>query len=375
MASQPTLASRIRGALYGLATVDALGAPVEFHKRGTFDHVTSMRPNPNFGLPAGHFTDDTSMALCLAHSLLEHGPFTNPVDQARKYIRWKREGWMSSTDRCFDIGVSTSEVLAAWEEMLGDGDNDRGVNEAMQEVLSQRFGDEERCGNGSLMRVLPVALLFAGEPSGSERGQSTGPAMGSSRVTHPAYRCSLCCMAYVDLVGMALVGKGKQEMVEHILALLATLRDIVEGSLVGIDAPFHERLGVYKTVEDFVTKPEAEIRSSGYVLDSLEAALWAFFSTTSFRDGAIKVVNLGDDADTVGAIYGGLAGAYYGFDEIPKEWLEQMKKMELVEEVVEQIIKIRIEGPPDHWKTQHEPTAEEIEWIQKQIRDSGLNLH
>lgn len=371
---KPTLASRIRGGFYGLATVDALGAPVEFHPRGTFPLVTTMQANPNFSLPPGHFTDDTSMALCLAHSLLEHGPRTNAVDQAQKYIRWSRTGWMSSADRCFDIGVSTSEVLAAWEEMLGEGKDDRAVGDAMQVVLHERFAGDERCGNGSLMRVLPVGLLFGGNPPGHVPGAMTGLAVGSSRVTHPNYRCELCCWTYTDLVGMALAGRGKQEMFEHFASLLSTLRSVVGGSRVEIDGPFHERFEAYKTMEDFVNKPAEQISSSGYVLDSLEAALWAFFSTTSFRTGAIKVVNLGDDADTVGAIYGGLAGAFYGFDEIPKEWLEQMKQVELVEEVVEKIIEIRTEGPPSHWKQLDEPTADQIEWLRKQVRDSGLNL-
>src|ERR1700712_2530816 len=108
-------ASRVKGAIYGLAVCDALGGPVEFKSRGSFKQVTAMLPNDNFGLPAGCFTDDTSMALCLAHSLLDCDGNSNTVDQVRKYISWFRDGYMSSVGICFDIGVSTQSTLTLWE--------------------------------------------------------------------------------------------------------------------------------------------------------------------------------------------------------------------------------------------------------------------
>jgi ADP-ribosyl-[dinitrogen reductase] hydrolase len=370
----PDLASRIRGSFYGHAVVDALGGPVEFKWRGTFPPVTTMLPNDNFNLPPGHFTDDTSMALCLTHSLLEYGIMMNQVDQASKYIRWWRHGWMSSTGYCFDIGVHTSEVLAAWEEMIGDGENRRGVVEAMDTVLSDRFRGERRCGNGSLMRVLPAALLFSGDPRNPPPPCAGGTPHASSNVTHPHWRCGSSCELFCGLVGLALIGRSKQEICAFVSEYLGVLRDVGEGSIVGIEEPLHERFEAYKNIDDFTAKPEADISSSGYVLDSLEAALWAFFTTDSFREGAIKVVNLGDDADTVGAIYGGLAGAFYGQEAIPEDWLRSMARMDLVEDVVVQIIRIRTHGPPSHWEQVPEPTQEQIEDIQRLLERGRFNL-
>ncbi|KPI43138.1 ADP-ribosyl-[dinitrogen ] glycohydrolase [Cyphellophora attinorum] len=321
MKTPPSLASRLRGALYAHATLDALGAPLEFQWRGSFPLLTTMQPNSNFNLPAGCFTDDTSMALCLAHSLLSTDAYY-VEDQARRYIRWWREGYCSSVGRCFDIGMGTAGTLRAWEGALEEGRS----SEEVLEVIGKRWGGERFCGNGSLMRVLPVALLgFEGEAVEMER-----VAEATSRVTHPHVRCLLCCRLFVRLVGMALEGKRKEEMA-------AAVGDFV-WEVKNSDDAFVKRFVEYGGLADWSNKSEDEISSSGYVLDSLEAALWAFFTTDTLREGAIKVVNLGDDADTVGAIHGGLAGVFYGEEAIPAEWLSEMKGFEMVREVADKIV-------------------------------------
>ncbi|ETN46929.1 uncharacterized protein HMPREF1541_01118 [Cyphellophora europaea CBS 101466] len=393
--SKPDFYSRIRGSFYGLAVTDALGAPVEFQARGTFPKVTSMLPNPNFNLPPGHFTDDTSMALCLLASLSIYTPTMHALDQARKYITWWREGRMSSTGYCFDIGTSTREVLEVWEAKIrsakeendrlianekamdrdshadvilseeeelwagleSDDDDDDSdwdpatwefdVAHEMKITLAEKFSGESRCGNGALMRTLPVALLYLGNAQDADESTATSIAIESCAVTHPHRRCMSCCALYVKLIGQTLDGYAKRQLCGYVHAVLVSQREVMKNSPYGVDEPLHERFEVYKTLGDWEAKPVAEISSSGYVLDSLEAALWAFFTTSSFREGAIKVVNLGDDADTVGAIYGGLAGAYYGFEEIPKDWLDKMKSTDLLETAVDTIMHFRWQPPSE----------------------------
>ncbi len=350
--SNDVLVSRIRGAFYGLAVVDALGAPVEFEDRGTFPLVTMMLPNHNFSIPtpssesrkaeykhipAGSFTDDTSMALCLAHSLMDNSGQHDTIDQVRKYLRWMREGYMSSVGKCFDVGAATSSALKQWGGLLKEYDMLKEgspvaeqMRREMEQKVSKRLDREDRCGNGSLMRVVPVALV-----SGDAK-EKVRLAEKSSVCTHPHIRCRNACALYVLMVSGALEGKEKDE-------LAAWLGEMVEAGYGGdvSDGVLRERLRGYRTIADWQRKHVDEISSTGYVVDSLEAALWAFFSTDSFRDGAITAVNLGDDADTIGAIFGGLAGAFYSSNAIPREWLDDMRGMDMVEDVVQRFWKHR----------------------------------
>lgn len=315
-----THGERRRAAFYGMAVCDALGGPLEFQKRrqNPKDYLREMVSNRNFGLPAGHFTDDTSMALCLAASLAACKGQHDAVDQAARYLRWLEEGYMSSSPGpAFDVGVQTTEVLRCWRQSLS-------LNTLS--LIDTEFNEERRCGNGSLMRVLPCALIATSEH------QAQSLAHESSRVTHPHQRCTDACVIYSSLIFHALQGATKDQLVQ-------ILQNFASNS--AIEAQLRVRLSPYASVADFSSKPRIEISSSGYVLDSLEAALWAFFSTEGFEEGAIEVVNLGNDADTVGAIYGGLSGAFYGrTDCIPYRWLREMKEMHLVDVAVTEIIDV-----------------------------------
>ncbi|KAK5951491.1 hypothetical protein OHC33_007547 [Knufia fluminis] len=314
--NEPFLNTRIRTALYGLAVCDALGAPLEFQPRqhDRPKYVRDMLPNANFDLPAGHFTDDTSMALCLAHSLVTSNGKHNAFDQAIRYVRWLDEGYMSSVaDSAFDVGTQTRQALQYWRQS---------ASAETLNFVGRKFDEDWRCGNGSLMRVLPCALVAKTEQ------EAVVLAKESSRVTHPHTRCVDACGLYTRLAWHALQGANKEqligEMQKHVESLEVELR---------------KRLQQYDSIEAFDSKPRKQISSSGYVIDSLEAALWALFTTETFEAGAIEVVNLGDDADTVGAIYGGLAGAFYGKVEcIPERWLRDMKSFELVVEAAQHLI-------------------------------------
>lgn len=354
MSSTPSLASRIRGSFLGLAVCDALGAPAEFQVRGSFPTITSMQANLNFKLGPGYFTDDTSMALCLAHSFLENGPVTDSVDQARKYLAWYRTGYQSSTGRCFDIGNLTRDALGVWKHAVVVNNQygecgpsphaakDQAAMQGAQAAIDKRFNQDRYCSNGSLMRVLPAGLLFA-----QDLPTAVKAAADSSRVTHPHPRCVLSCALYTILIAQSLQPNiTKDNLVGYISDYVSAVKGAMgtstsESQSKSASHHFLERFEPYTNLTCFQDKRAEKIRSSGYVLDSLEAALWAFFITSNFREGAVKVVNLGGDADTVGAIYGGLAGAFYGDDQIPEEWLREMKRLYLVEDVVGKLVAVR----------------------------------
>lgn len=334
MSTPESLTSRIQGAIYGLATCDALGAPVEFQTRGSFPKVTSMQPNDNFGLSAGCFTDDTSMALCLAHSLVDNHGQTSTVDQVQKYIAWWKQGYQSSTGRCFDIGMSTERALDIWNEQLIEAGFDGlkpesaardDVVASIQRQVSDTLCAESFCGNGSLMRVIPVSLVARSQ------AEAVQLAAASSLPTHPHPRCVQACSLYTAMAYQALNGVSKDELATSLAGSIAEQQD-------QLDRVLKERLQRYQTRQDWQTRPSEQIRSSGYVVDSLEAALWAFFSTDTFEEGGVTVVNLGDDADTVGTIYGGLAGAFYGVEAVPEQWRSDMQRKDLLEGIVRKLV-------------------------------------
>ncbi len=296
----PALPSRFRGALLGLAAGDALGTTVEFSPPGSFEPLTTIVGGGPFGLEPGQWTDDTSMALCLAESIVERQGF-DAHDQMERYVRWWNDGHWSSTGRCFDIGVSTR---AALERFLETGEPFSGST------------DPQTAGNGSLMRLAPVALAFAGDP---ERAMDL--AGESSRTTHAARTCIDACRYFAGLLVGALQGRPKDE-------LLAPRFSPVDGSWdAHALAPQIDEVAA----GSFRRREPPEIVGSGWVVRSLEAALYAFASTSTFEAGALRAVNLGNDADTTGAVYGQLAGAYYGADAIPERWRAVLAYREEIE--------------------------------------------
>ena len=285
---------RIVGCLTGLAVGDALGTTLEFARRGTFVPVTEMVGGGPFGLEPGQWTDDTSMALCLADSLIECGGF-DPADQMRRYIRWWRHGHRSSrSGHCFDIGNTVRNALARFERSA----------EPYAGSTS-----EQSAGNGSLMRLAPVAIFYAGEPSEAIRR-----AADSSRTTHGAAEAVDACRYLAELLVGALAGKSKSALLSDALAPVGGLRD---------DPPLAARIRAIAAGSYKGRQPDT-IQASGYVVHTLEAALWAFHSSSTFREGALLAVNLGEDADTTGAVYGQLAGAFYGAAAIPQQWRERL---------------------------------------------------
>jgi ADP-ribosyl-[dinitrogen reductase] hydrolase len=298
--------SRFRGSLLGLAVGDALGAPVEFEPPGSFQPITGYRGGGSFNLGAGDWTDDTSLALCLAESLVERRGF-DPRDQAERYVRWWREGHMSCTGNCFDIGNTTKWSL---QRFIDTGDPYSGPT------------DPRKASNGSLMRLAPVPLFFHASPA--EAIEYSGL---NSKTTHGAANAVDSCRYLGALIVGALKGETKEKLLrgryEPVKGIWGTKPLTSEVNAVAC--------GSY-------TSEPPEISAKGTAVKTLEAALWAFDKAATFEEGCLLAVNLGDDSDTVGAVYGQLAGAYYGVEKIPAKWIAELSKVEIIEKMARDLL-------------------------------------
>jgi len=291
--------SRYRGCLLGLAAGDALGTTVEFCTPGSFPPLTDIIGGGPFSLKPGEWTDDTSMALCLAESLVVKGGH-DPAHQLETYCRWWKDGHLSVKGRCFDIGMQTRGSLAHFWE-------------------SKQYSpapDGNSSGNGGIMRLGPVPMRFAGDPAEAIR-----LAGESSRTTHGSRECVDACRYMAGIIVGALDGRPKAELLSAGFSPVPGLWEKV---------PLAPKINAIAN-GSFKLKDPPQIVGSGYVVDSLEAALWAFSRSDNFRDGALRAANLGDDADTTGAVYGQIAGAFYGEEGIPAEWRAKLAMREPIE--------------------------------------------
>jgi ADP-ribosyl-[dinitrogen reductase] hydrolase len=303
--------SKYRGAMLGLAVGDAVGTALEFSSPGSFAKIDDMVGGGPFQLKPGEWTDDTSMALCLAESLIEKRAF-DPIDQLERYTKWAKQGHLSSNGRCFDIGGTVRAALSRF---------------AKSHEPYCGSSDPFSAGNGSLMRLAPAALFFAQRPL--EAIERSGE---SSRTTHGALTAIDACRYFGGLIVGAVLGVAKQELLSD---RFAPVKDYWRDHRLAteIDAV---------AVGSFRRLKPPDIKGDGYVVKSLEAALWAFHNSNSFREGCLLAVNLGDDADTTGAIYGQLAGAFYGEDEIPEHWRKKLAGFELIKSFADKLHENRV---------------------------------
>ncbi|HAY83837.1 MAG TPA: ADP-ribosylglycohydrolase [Chloroflexi bacterium] len=283
------------GCLLGLACGDAVGTTVEFKAPGTFPPVTEMLGGGPFQLKAGQWTDDTSMALCLAESLLGQGRF-DARDQMERYVRWWQEGYLSSTGTCFDIG---NTIQAALQRYIQTG-----------EPFSGSAGPRT-AGNGSIMRLAPVPMFYQ-----ADLQLVIHYSAESSKTTHRAQEAVDACKLFGLMIALALGGSSKEEI------LMGTSTYLEPESL----APKIREI----QAGGYHAKTESQIEGSGYVVKSLEAALWCFSLTSTYQEAVLKAVNLGRDADTTAAVVGQLAGAYYGLEALPEAWLEKLAMAEQI---------------------------------------------
>ncbi|RCX22515.1 ADP-ribosylglycohydrolase [Fontibacillus phaseoli] len=302
---------RYKGCLIGLAVGDAIGTTVEFQAPGSFAPVTDMVGGGVFQLRAGQWTDDTSMALCLGESLLNKQGF-DPKAQMARYHSWMRHGYLSSTGECFDIGNATREAILNFER-TGEGYSG-----------SQ---DPNSAGNGSIMRLAPVPMFYGAKPESAIHFAGL-----SSKTTHAATECIDACMGFAACILGALYGWSKEDILSD--------KPIKEFLGAATLAPKVEEVlgGSYKDSEPPL------IRGTGYVVKSLEAALWAFHKSNTYEEGVLLAVNLGEDADTTAAVYGQLAGAFYGFAAIPGHWVNKLAYGDLIEDLAEQLYKHAYKG-------------------------------
>lgn len=294
--------SRARGALLGLAVGDALGTTLEFTKRESTAPLTDMVGGGPFNLPVGYWTDDTSMALALADSLIAHDGL-NPNDLMQRFCAWWRDGEYSPTGECFDIGNATSSALASFERT---GDPIAGSTHT------------QSAGNGSLMRLAPIAIRGARRDPKAIRDE----ARLQSSTTHAAPVCLDACEAWAVILRAVILGADIGDAIEQAKSLdyPDPIGSIIAGS--------------------WQKKSRLEISSSGYVVHSLEAAMWCNSRGANFRDIVLLAANLGDDADTVAAIAGQLAGARFGIDGIPDEWLKRVAWSERLINTADRLLEI-----------------------------------
>jgi ADP-ribosylglycohydrolase len=301
------LKERYRGALLGLATGDAMGVPLEYAQPGSFEPISDMIGGGPFNLNPGDWTGDTSMALCLAESLIEVQGF-DVNDQIQRYVRWGRESHLSSKGYCFDISGVVAAALHRFEKT---GNPYAGAT------------TPNTAGNSSLMRVAPVPLAYARQPA-----EAITKAGDSSRTTHATQQAVDACRYLGALIVGAVNGVDKQTLLAPGYCPIPGYWD---------SDPLHPEVDDI-AAGSFTYRNPPDIRAKGHVVSMLEAALWAFYHSTTFQHGCLLAVNLGEDADTVGAVYGQLAGAFYGEQAIPQEWRDKLALRETIEEFAEGLL-------------------------------------
>jgi ADP-ribosyl-[dinitrogen reductase] hydrolase len=296
----PLIEDRAYGAMLGLAVGDALGAPLEFSERDRLPHVSEMIGGGPFSLKPGEWTDDTSMALCLADSLIAHNAL-DEIDLLNRFVRWWKQGENSVNGCCFDIGIATRQALDRFVRLgtpAGSGPH-----------------NNDHAGNGSLMRLAPVAIFAASDVSEAVR-----LAHRQSMTTHANAVAAKACEFFATLLVEAMRGVDKDTVLRSRFWFSHDeLNRVAAGNWVG--------------------KTRDEISSSGYVIATLEAALWCVHRTSSFEEAVILAVNLGQDSDTVAAVTGQLAGAVYGRAGIPQRWLEKLALRKQIEDRVAPLLR------------------------------------
>lgn len=337
--------------VYGVAIGDAIGFPYQFIGRQT----RKLQPVIDMGISQGlggkqHkvdeslmglWSDDASLTLCLAESL---SLGYDLQDMSSRFVRWLEDGYLSAQDDAFDVGHQTWKAIAELKNILSKGD---------LQLLGQRMHRPSVTanGNGALMRILPLVCYLYHKPV-AEQYQIVQEV---SALTHPHIRSVLCCFLYlriaerlIDKVGLTEAVRESQKEVKDFIE--SELSNGLDSQHTRIATPQHHKLidsedleQLYRLLNNNMSQGTADpdaweqddyIRSDGYVISSLEAALWCLLNSSNYKETVLKAVNLGDDTDTVAAIAGGLAALHYGYDSIPREWIRSLKKPEIFERIV-----------------------------------------
>lgn len=305
----------VKAGIFGVCIGDALGVPVEFKKREDLKKipVTGYLEFMSWNQPKGTWSDDSSLTLCIADELTK-GYNLEKIGQS--FVKWNKYGHWTAHGRLFDIGGTTRHSIAR----LIKGESAR---------FSGNIFEEDN-GNGSLMRTLPLAFYLKDEENIEKLYQTIKEV---SAITHGHFRSVFACFIYVIFAIELIKGKKRKEAYLHMQKVALEYSEIQDFNPKEIEL-------FYRVLKnDISTYPEEEIKSSGYVLHSLEASLWCFLNSETYAEAVLKAVNLGEDTDTTGAITGGIAGIYYGFKNIPEEWISELVRKEDIEALCEKLQK------------------------------------
>lgn len=285
--------------LLGFCIGDALGVPVEFQSRDEINKITTMIGYGTHNQPAGTWSDDSSLTFCLTESLI-HGYNLNDIKQ--KMCDWYYFGYWNVNDKLpFDIGRTTFKALSKIKSGI-----------ALEEAGEK---DEKDNGNGSLMRVLPLAFYLK-----DTKDEEKFPIIEEvSGITHAHIRSKIACSIYVEFAIQLIEYHSREKAYAGMKEVILSYYN---------NKGYEEELKHFERIvkRDIYTYQEHEIKSTGYVVDSLEACLWSLLTTETFSEAVLKAVNLGEDTDTIGALTGGLAGIFYRENNIPKKWIRTISK-------------------------------------------------
>lgn len=304
--------TEIKSALFGMAVGDALGVPVEFKSRQVISKspVTDMIGYGTHHLPAGTWSDDSSLAFCLAEALTQ-GFDLNTIGQ--NFVDWYYRNFWTPRGNVFDVGIATRQAILR-------------LAQGKKPELAGGFEVTDN-GNGSLMRILPLLFYIQDKPI-NERYEITKQV---SSITHGHIRSVIACFYYLEFARGIISGKDKRQIYRGVQTDIKN--HLANLSVNPTEIGFFDRL----LKNDISELHEKEIQSSGYVLHTLEASIWSLLTTGSYKEAVLKAVNLGDDTDTTGAVTGGLAGLLYGFDSIPTNWVTQIAKKDDIENLAKRL--------------------------------------
>lgn len=301
----------IKDILFGVCVGDALGVPVEFQRRDLLkmSPVVTMQSGGVHEQEEGVWSDDSSLTFCLAETIVEGYKQELLAD---KFIAWKYKAYWTAKGEVFDIGNATSWAIS---NLL------KGINPTKAGGKS-----ESDNGNGSLMRILPLVLLLK-DLSIEDRFKLTKEV---SSITHAHPRSIMACFYYLEFALELLKGKNKFEVYENLKTIFLSINSVeVNDEISNFDRLIQQN--IHELHEDY-------IRSSGYVIHTLEASIWCLLNTNSYEEAVLKAVNLGEDTDTTGAVTGGLAGLLYGYESIPQEWIKTIKNKNAIDDLIDRFL-------------------------------------
>lgn len=296
------LKNKQKGSLFGLYIGDALGAPLEFKDSGTFEEITEYSYGGVHSVKIGQWTDDSSMALCLMDSLMKDG--FDLSSQLENYIKWLKYGEFSSIGRCFDIGITVNNALS---------------NYAITKDVYSGSKNNAQSGNGSIMRLAPVPIYFYNNSLEDIIKYS----VESSKTTHGSPICLDSVGYFTSVLYSIFKGETDKDLIIKNKFYTPTDEDVI-----------------YLKELDYNQVVKYDLEPTGYVIHSLKCALWCFYKTNSFEEAVLKAVNLGGDSDTIGAIVGQIAGAYYGYDSIPDYYINNLMKKDYLTKVTDDFLSI-----------------------------------